>query len=261
MEGFIEFNPTFDDFGVDFSDCKIDTFDVIKKPKEKQNHITTTLDEYDEDTKERYRVLRLRKMDPIALVDLDPNYSFPFSHKWDPYTGERKGKDENGALWFDPDILIKHFYTKRLNKLWIKESDENGGYFQGIYDDGVGAGEDFFLTARGHHPEWYLFRLPIIDCYLTKSHNTQIITFGPKLTEDEITEIERLANLRPNNYRNLFGYNRPSLSEMKRLYDIAIAKIPRVDPDDIANMTQNELTQYYNKLNRQAVDTLMKMKG
>lgn len=232
---------------------------------ESKNKVTTcdknkeAIEDYDDETKERYRVLRLRKMDPIALIDLDPNYSFKFEHKWDPYTGERKEKDENGALWFDPDILIKHFYNKRLNKIWNKPIDDSNGYYQGYYDDGVGAGEDFHLVARGHHPEWYLFRLPIIDCYLTKSHNKQFITFGPRLTDEEILEIERLANLRPSNYKNLFGYNRPSLSEMKKLYDTAIAKTPRCVLDQ--EMSQEEIKNYYNKINRNAVDVLVKMQG
>lgn len=257
---FVDFDPQTNDsleFStfVTFIDADPKNNKGIVPDKNKQ-----ALEDYDDETKERYRVLRLRKMDPIALIDLDPNYSFKFEYKWDPYTGERKEKDENGALWFDPDILIKHFYNKRLNKIWNKPIDDSDGYYQGYYDDGVGAGEDFHLVARGHHPEWYLFRLPIIDCYLTKSHNKQFITFGPRLTDEEIVEIERLANLRPSNYKNLFGYNRPSLSEMKNLYDTAIAQKPRcVFPQE--EMSQEEILHYYNKVNRIAVDGLVKMKG
>ncbi len=154
--------------------------------------------------------------------------------------------------------MIKHFHNKRLNKLWNNPIDENGGFYQGYYDDGVGAGEEFFVKGRGYHPEWYLFRLPIIDCYLTKNHNKQIITFGPKLTDEEINEIDRLASLRPTSYGTLFGHHRPSLSEMKRLYDIAISKTPRCDVD---GMSSEEKIMMYNKINRQAVDSLVSMRG
>ena len=63
--------------------------------------------------------------------------------------------DQDGPLSFDPDILIKHFHTKRLDKLYIPPKNDKEGYFDGCYDDGVGAGDTFFFQGRGHHPEWY----------------------------------------------------------------------------------------------------------
>jgi len=214
---------------------------------------------YNSDTTERYRVLRLRKMDPITYFELDENYAFKFKYVWDSYTGERKHIDSNGPLYFDPDILIKYFYTKRLNKLWYKPSDE----YEGYYDDGVGAGSDFFVIGRGYHPEWYLFRLPILDCYLTDNHNNQHITFGPILTNEEICEIDMLANLRPDNYENLFCSKRPSLIYIKKIYDNAISKTPECDNinniNNIDNIPKDELNTYYNKINRQYVDLLINM--
>lgn len=243
-----------DDNFVDFSS---NISEPIPPPiKEKQK---PPANNYDHDTLEKYRVMRLRKMDPISLVELDVKYAFKFKYSWDPYTGERQQEDPNGALYFDPDILIKYFYTKRLNKLWCQPTDDQSGYYQAYYDDGVGAGEDFFIAARGFHPEWYIFRLPILDCYLTKNHNKQFITFGPKLTDDEIIELERLANLRPTNYKHMFGHNRPHLSEMKKLYDTAISKTPH--SDKAKNISGDELQSFYNSLNRQAVDILVKMRG
>lgn len=206
--------------------------------------------EYDKETTERYRVLRLRKMDPITYTETDEHCAFQFKYKWDPYTGERQEEDPNGPLCFDPDVLIKYYYTKRVDKLWVHPRDETQGYYEGYYDDGVGAGDEFFLAGRGSHPEWYNFRIPIIDCYLSKDHNKQFITFGPKLTDDEIIEIDRLANSRKDNYKSLFGHKRPSLGYMKELYDIAISVAPK-------NVTLEE----HNKIVRQAVDKLLKIVG
>lgn len=239
---------------VDFSDIP------DEEPKITPNIKPTKQIEYDRETTEKYRVLRLRKMDPFTYNEMDDHHAFKFKYKWDPYTGERLGEDQNGPIYFDPDYLIKYFYTKRLDKLWVNPIDESNGYFEGYYAEGVGAGEDFHLESRGAHPEWYLFRIPIIDCYLTKDHNKQFITFGPKLTNDEIIEIERLANLRNDNYRLLFNRNRPSLIQMKELYDVAIAKEPKKNMID-QTLKKEVIQEQYNKINRQAVDKLVEMSG
>lgn len=256
MDSFIDIsynNKFFEDENVDFSDfC-----DIIEKPK---NELKKDI-EYDHDTRERYRVLRKRKMDPIIFCELEDENAFIFKYKWDPYTGERLEEDKDGPLYFDPDILIKYFHTKRLDKLWVAPSDEHGGLFQGYYDDGVGAGEDFFLTGRGYHPEWYIFRIPILDCYLTKDNNKQFITFGPKLTDQEIVEIEKLANKRPLNYKNLFGQNRPSITSIKKLYDNAISRTPNKEINIDDDNLEQDTTQTYNKINRLCVDSLIKIKG
>lgn len=242
---------TYDDLLVDFSDVP-DVIQTTTEPKIEKKVI-----EYDKETTEKYRVWRLRKLDPF-YNEVDDNYGFKFKYKWDPYTGERQEEDSDGPLYFDPDHLIKYFHTKRLDHLWVNPVDETHGYFEGYYDSGVGAGEDFYIASRGSHPEWYMFRIPINDCYLTKDHNKQFITFGPKLSDDEIIEIERLANQRPDNYRMLFGKPRPSLTLMKKLYDQAIAMKPTIGHQ----IKKGEDVQiYYNKINRQAVDKLVAMNG
>ena len=70
------------------------------------------------------------------------------------------------SLYFDPNTLIHYFYINRLKNLWIDESIEDGNYYQGHYGYAVGNGPDFEIKGRGKHPDWYLFRLPIIDCYM-----------------------------------------------------------------------------------------------
>lgn len=250
----------FDDFKIfdDFSDLiEFKPEDLIEFGIE-TNEIKNFVIEYDKETVQKYRILRKMKMDPITLMELDNDQCFKFKYKWDPYTGERLEEDNDGALCFDPDILIKHFYTKRLDKLWVAPIDETQGYYEGYYDDCVGAGEQFYISGRGPHPEWYIFRLPIIDCYLTKDHNKQYITLGPKLTDEEIKEIEEKANLKPNNYKNLFGNSRPSIIEMKRLYDISISKEPSILID---NPSSSEDKSEYARINRDAVNSLINIKG
>lgn len=254
-----------DNSGIKFDEILLDDDTVIfedikEEPKLKIEELKKP--NYDNTTLEKYRVFRLRKMDPISYTETEDDYAFKFPYVWDPYTGERKTLlDEFGPLYFDPDVLIKYYFTKILTKLWVQPSDENGGYYEGYYDDGAGAGEDFYLPSRGYHPEWYLFRLPIPNCYLTKENNSQFITFGPKLTDDEVIEIDRLANSRPDNFKEMFGHNRPSLFEMKKLYDQAISKIPTLPNIPLLKEggSEEELKILYNKANRMAIDSLVKL--
>jgi hypothetical protein len=245
---------------VDFSDY-VDEDDVQQKTDTVTLYNGYTVN-YDKRTYEYYRVLRMRLMDPILNLDLDTNTCFKFTEMWDPYTGERKGNDPNGPLCFHPDVLIKHFYTNRLNNLWVDESDEHGGYFQGRYDDAVGAGQDIFVQSRGHCPDKYLFRLPIIDCYLTSDHNNNIITMGPTLTDKEIAEIDRLAQLHGDSYKIKFNQNRPSLVQIKKLYDESVSKTPTTSPDiNLSGKTPNDLKHTYYQFNCSFVQQLKLIKG
>jgi hypothetical protein len=211
---------------------------------------------------DRYIEFRKNKTDPILLIDLPyDNYQdkhfFKFEYKWDPYTGERLEKDSDGPLYFDPDSLIYYFHLHRLKKLWINGSDG----FHGFYGDALGTGPDFFIKGRGHHPEWYLFRLPIHDCYLSKDHNNQHITLGPVLTDKEIMRIDKLANNFGNNYYNTYGIRRPKLIKIKQYYDQAISKQPKLNiPKDIEFFL--EIHEHYqlqlmrNSANKKAVEIL-----
>lgn len=181
------------------------------------------------ETLDRYQRMRRDKIDPILLIDLPygeyqlDDY-FKFEYKWDPFTGERLNKDPDGALYFDPDTLINYFYINRLNNLWI--NGQNG--YHGYYGDAISNGPDFYINGRGYHPEWYLFRLPIQDCYLPEDYNQQYITMGPILTDEEIIQIDNLAKK-----FGKYHYNkkRPSLFEIKKLYDQAISKTPNLGID------------------------------
>lgn len=181
------------------------------------------LNSYDDTTCVYYKQHRIKKIDPIMFDVLNDKSSFKFSDMWDPNTGNRIGIDPFGPLYFNPINLLNHFYHSRLNGLWIESND---GY-EGYYGDIVGAGEDIAL-GRGIYPERYLFRLPISNCYLKKGHNMSIITMGPKLTNREICELDRLINKYWSNdqlYERVYK-KIGSLYKMKCYYDIALAQDP-----------------------------------
>lgn len=238
-----------DDF-VDFSDIP-DNAPVITNLYEKNGQF------YNEETTEFYRVMRERKSSVITQDDMNFSHdkAFAFPYQWDPYTGERSTQcDPYGPLYFHPDDLIYYFYINRLKKLWVDPVDENAGYFQGFYGDLVGIGDLMDIKGRGTYTELYIFRLPIHNCYLPKDHDLSVITMGPKLTDSEIEQINYLATTYyKDNYRKLHKKERPSLKQMKYLYDQAISKTPYITSGKYG---KKELEEIRNKMNREAVEKL-----
>ena len=253
-------NTNDDNLLVDFSDCLEIVVNTKKNLYEKN---------YDETTTKFYRTLRENKINAIMQDNSGfyPEKSFMFFDQWDPYTGTRTNKDPYGPLYFHPDDLIRYFYTKRLNMLWIDQKNENHGhYIQGYYGDAVGSGEDILITGRGIYPESYLFRLPIFDCYLENDSDMSLITMGPKLTNEELQKIDEIAeNIYKNNYQVLYKKKRPSLAKMKEYYDQAISTEPIISnvPEYVAlkdkKLTDEKLIEFRNKANRIAVESLKKM--
>ncbi len=212
---------------------------------------------YNDTTMEYYKVLRRRKMDPIFNQELKDENSFQFKYMWDPYTGEILKEDPYGPLYFHPDNLIRDFYVNRLRGLWIEDNDEANGYYQGYYDTLVGIGDDFHIVSRGHFPERYLFRLPTVDCYLTKDHDERFITLGPKLTDNDAKEIDRVAMLWGDYYKRTYHKERPSLYKIKQLYDQAISKCPEIG--ETTNLPLAERNKKYSQANMNAVDQLRQL--
>lgn len=213
---------------------------------------------YDKRTCVYYKTIRLRKMDPLINLDMDDTNAFIFNDMWDPITGERIQKDPNGGLYFDPDSLIHYFYINRLKNLWNEPTDNNEGYFEGYYDFAVGSGENINIVGRGHCPDKYLLRLPIIDCYLTKDHNDSFVTMGPKLTDEEINKIDEVANKSGDNYKKMFKKERPKLADIKKYYDNSICENPDISKlkEKYPNKTNEELRCMFN---REAVEMLKKL--
>jgi len=206
-------------------------------------------EEYNFNTSSYYVAMRHSKMDPITY-DQNCEHFFEFNKMWNPYTGERKGNDPHGPLCFNPCNLIKFYHTRRLVGLWNNGTSDNNGVYQGYYDENVGAGMDIEINGRGKFPERYLFRLPVFDCYLTEDHNNNFITMGPKLTDDEIELIDKLASKfdnTPLSYEKLHGNTRPMLCDIKKLYDLSI------------NNEKTENIEEHNKKNRLAVEQLKKL--
>jgi hypothetical protein len=204
-------------------------------------------DEYDDTTTEKYRIMRLYKVDPIINEEIQKNLIFEFKYKWNPITGIRTEIDEYGSLCFNALNLYQYFYSNRYNGLWYPPKDN----YQGYYGDLLGCGNDIFINGRPC-PEKYLYRLPIIDCYLKKTHNHSIITMGPILTDDEINQIDNIIN----NQKK----NKPSLKVLKEYYDQAlnnspdITELKKLNP----NLTDRELKDKYNRM---YVDKLINMKN
>lgn len=248
-----------DEMMVDFSECTEAT-PIKKSLYDKQ---------YDDTTTKFYRTLRENKINAIMQDNTGfyPEKSFKFAKQWDPYTGQLVGDDPYGPLYFHPDDLIRYFYTKRLNMLWTDPVNENHGHYtQGYYGDAVGSGEDIFIVGRGTYPELYLFRLPILDCYLQTDCDMALITMGPKLTVTELEQIDKLAeNIYKNNYRDQYKKRRPSLVLMSALYTQAISKEPDLTklPEYLAlgnkKLSIEKITELKNKANRIAVNALKNM--
>jgi hypothetical protein len=221
------------------------------------------LDKYNKQTTECYRIMRQNKLNVLTqdIFNFDITHTFAFKYMWDPYTGERNNnKDPYGPLYFHPDDLIYYFYINRLRNLWCDPVDEGagGGYYEGYYDEGVGKGETSQINSRGLYNELYLFRLPILDCYLPIDHDQSLITMGPQLTITDLTTIDHIANkYHKTNYETQFESKRPSLVQMSTLYLTAINPDPYIKNSEEYN--DDKLKELKLKENQRSVDLLKKM--
>lgn len=248
------------DLLVDYSNIEQNNIESKKKTKNKY------LTQYDETTCLYYKSHRIKKTDPITYDELTDDNSFKYEYMWDPYTGNIKDKDPYGPIYFNPINLLCHIYYSRLNGLWIGQSKEINGIYEGYYGESVGAGDNFEVIGRGIYPERYLFRLPISNCYLKPQHNMSLVTMGPKLTDDDIHDIDRLLTKKWSHdpiYKSI--YKRVgSLFKLKCYYEFAISKNPSMIQTTLFDKTK-KLKKHYitnNKnadLNRIAVEFLKDM--
>ena len=217
---------------------------------------------YDAVTCGQYRDNRIKHTDPIMFEKLKDIHAFKFFKMWDPYTGIRTGDDPFGPLYFHPIYLLQHFYNSRLRGLW---TDSSGGY-EGFFGDSLGAGVDCEVVCRGIYPEKYLFRLPIIDCYLKKGHKLSLVTMGPMLTDREVCEIDRLLTQHWSHnkvYNNIYK-KIGSLFKLKHYYDVSISKKPlEMDMSGLELGNREDALKQKNPnmyINRMAVEVLKNMR-
>ena len=231
-----------------------------KKKKKKMKKIKYKIDGkkivFNKKTMDYYCTMRKVGVDPITCEKISDIFAFKVDYMWDPYTGERLQTDPFGPLSFDPITLVYYFYTIRTKKLWMNDVGDKTGYFQGTYDDAVGIGDDFPIPGRGNYREWYIFRLPISDCYLQENYSRQIVTMGPKLTYEDICKIDDLAD-KIGEYKFRYRKKKPSLKEIWKYYHIAISKTPHIPNGEY--LSKLELQNAREALNRAAVDILREM--
>lgn len=210
-----------------FEPIIIDDENTIQSPKAK-------IARYDCTTTEHYRVKRLYRIDPLTDNVVPDNLAFEFRHKWNPVTGERDGIDEIGPLVFDAVNLYNYYFVNRYKGLWYPAE----GGFQARYGDCLGKTNQ--IVDKGTiHPERYLFRLPIIDCYLSPSDNGySLITMGPELTDEEIDAIDKVVC---SHHPLHSSENFVPLKEIKRYYDLALVKRPNTETKEYNNLREKYL--------------------
>lgn len=228
---------------IDFSKLQIKSDDKKEKVVEK----------YDKTTMETYRIKRLLKVCPLSDNEVPVHLRFEYEHRWDPISGEIIEKDEVGPLCFNAITLYDYIFTNRFKGLWNPATD---GY-EGYYGDLIGLGNKLEIKSRGSNPEKYLFRLPIIDCYLHPEHNYSIITMGPILSDDDIKKIDDVVTKYHKNKNFL-----TTLSKLKELYDNAICDEPNSKEYEDFKEKNKNLSEYElkEKFNRMCVDKLVRSK-
>ncbi len=251
------------DIDIDYSFDSIDFNSIIKKDNNhnKNNNKDKNVDiaevTYDKTTNETYRIKRLFKIDPITDQEIPTNLLFEFEYSWNPYSGIRDKIDIIGPLCFNAINLYDHYFLNRYKGLWNPPDNQ----FQGYYGDLLGTGKGIQIKSRGLSPEKYLYRLPIIDCYLPHDHNFSVVTFGPELNDNEITQIDKIVlQFHPKKSHSNFT----PLSTLKYYYDNAISSSPDPNSTEIKelknkypSLSDKEINDKYNRF---WVDKLVKIK-
>jgi hypothetical protein len=206
----------------------------------------TLNDEYNLTTTEKYRVKRILEIDALTDQEIKQNnMTFKYYNKWNPYNGEITGIDEIGPLCFNALTLYNYYLKNCLNGLWMQPDL----FYEGTYGEYLGCGKTFSLLSRNESPEKYIFRIPIIDCYILKIYeNKNIITYGPELTEDDINAIDILIEPKI----------KMPLKTIKYYYDMALSENPDYIVNAKCNHYNKNMTQKEN-MNKYYVDQLFKI--
>ena len=195
--------------------------------------VDTTIDNtikktYNFKTNETYRMKRLMQLDVFNDEKILDNECFKYDKIWDPYTGLIIDEhDEFGPLCFNGYELGYFYYKNRLNGLWNEPSDG----FDGYYGDLLGTGKNINIISRGPHPERYLLRLPLIDCYVPENSTHSHITMGPLLSDDELDSLDKILEYNYNTFNKSLSTKPHLMNQIKHHYDEALNPSPSPTDD------------------------------
>lgn len=253
-------NIDMDNLDLDFTQLDFDDFVNLDNYKtEINNKINNKIDiiQYDKTTTETYRMKRLYQIDPLINQIIPTHLIFEFKHKWDPYTGKILELDDIGPLCFNALTLYDYYFANRYKGLWNPPQNN----FQGYYGELLGSGNNLEIKSRGTNPEKYLYRLPIIDCYLPLTHNLAIITMGPLLSVEQIDLIDLIVSKYHKNKNNF-----TPLKKLKEYYDNAICSHSELSLNSNAkswfksNNYKINKKEHLEKFNRYNVDQLVNLR-
>jgi hypothetical protein len=242
---------------LDFSESDINNISKDVANIENNENNNNIIRKYDKTTTETYRIKRLYKIDPLTDQQIPEHLIIEFKNIWNPYTGKILEEDVTGPLCFNSLSLYDYYFSNRFKGIWNPPQNE----FQGYYGEYLGVGLSLEIKSRGTNPEKYLYRLPIIDCYLPPEHNLAIITMGPLLTDEQIDTIDRLVGKYHKNKNNF-----TSLKKLKELYDNAICSESELAVNSSAktwfksNNYKLNKNEHLEKFNRFNVDKLVNLK-
>ncbi len=253
---------------IDFDLLNFDELDISNESKDintntnnnenNENNVNNnTIRQYDKTTTETYRIKRLYKIDPLTDQEIPNHLAIEFKYVWNPYTGNLLEEDITGPLCFNALALYDYYFSNRYKGIWNPPQNQ----FQGYYGEHLGTGSNLEIKSRGTNPEKYLYRLPIIDCYLPPEHNFSTITMGPKLTNEQIELIDGIVSKYHKNKNNF-----TSLKTLKEYYDNAICSESELAINSSAktwfksNNYKLNKKEHLEKFNRFNVDKLVNLK-
>jgi len=201
---------------------------------------------FNKDTTEKYYNCRINQLDAITGEPIENSKIIMFSYMWNPFTGKKiHQRDEYGPLCFNALILYEYYFVNRYKGLWIQEDtlcDIQNTYGIEIIGTGNNINENHAMFHK------YLYRLPIIDCYIPEKNSDikycnsydLVTTIGPILTVNDIKKIDRIVHIH--------DPTRTPLKYLKELYDGALDNHPDITKHKkmFSNLSDNELKYKYN---------------
>jgi hypothetical protein len=210
----------------------------IKKDKKTYKKILKLINLYIQNNNSTFYIKnRINNICPLSLEQIERGYKVDTI--WNPFTGIFTNLlDPFGPISFDTDYLIYFFYTNRLRHIYVHGSYNTSGHL----GDAIGQYPNFKIPGRGSHPEWYLFRLPLTDCY-TEKNNLKYVTMGPELTRNDIIEIYNIS-LHNKTYEKKFNKKIPNIVKLFDIYYTVVNKCPyHIEPEVLQTLGNDYIMQ------------------